>query len=151
MKLYLVRHGSYTPAGVGTTCPLNPEGKAEITRLAKTLSTLGLCIPTIFHSGQLRAIETANILAAAVNDGQSSFFDGLDPTAPLRPILQLINQQTADLMLVSHLPLIANLTDHLVAMESEISIVDYQPGTLVCLSNDSGQWRILWALNSAMY
>ena len=150
MKLYLVRHGIYVPMDVSMTCPLSPEGRAEIYRLASFFSKLRLKVPNIFHSSKLRAIQTAEILANAVSDGRCEFLEGLEPNDPIPPMLKIINARTEDLMLVGHLPYIAKLTDRILAVDEDITLVDYQPGTTVCLSNDSGQWSINWILNSTL-
>lgn len=151
MKLYLVRHGSYTSMDVIMTCPLSPEGHAEITRLASYFSKMRLDISTIFHSSKVRAIQTAKILAGAVNSEHCEFLEGLEPNDPIQPILKMINLRTEDLMLVGHLPFIGKLTDQLLGIDENITLVDYQPGTAVCLSNDNGQWSINWVLTSTMY
>jgi phosphohistidine phosphatase len=151
MNLYLVRHGRYTPLDVSMSCPLSLEGRAEISRLAHYFSTLRLKVPAIFHSAKLRAKQTAEIVKGAMDDAQCEFLEGLEPNDAIQPMLKLINSRVDDLMLVGHLPFIARLTDQLLSVDDELNLVDYQPGTAVCLSNDSGQWCIQWVLRSSIY
>jgi broad specificity phosphatase PhoE len=67
MRLYLIRHGrtdwndERKIMGVGPV-PLNDEGRSTVRRLAETLSADG--IPVIYTSTVVRAMETAEILAA---------------------------------------------------------------------------------------
>jgi broad specificity phosphatase PhoE len=67
MRLYLIRHGrtdwndERKIMGVGPV-PLNDEGRRTVRRLAEVLSADG--IPVIYTSTVMRAMETAEILAA---------------------------------------------------------------------------------------
>lgn len=142
MKLYLVRHGSYSAPNT----LLNAEGVADISRLANHLGKLNLSVSTIFHSSKPRAQQTAKIIADAINRGQCEQLEGLEPSAPTLPILKMINSQTKDLMLVSHLPFLGKLTAQLFFLDADTSLIDYQPGTLACFSNDTGLWNINWVL-----
>ena len=151
MNLYLVRHGCYAPLDVSMSCPLSLEGRADISRLAHFFSTMRLKVPTIFHSTKLRAKQTAEIVKGALGVAHCEFLEGLEPNDPIQPMLKLINSRGDDLMLVGHLPFIAKLTDQLLSVSDELNVVDYQPGTAVCLSNDSGQWCIHWVLRSSIY
>jgi len=151
MNLYLVRHGSYTSEDVNISSPLSAEGKADIARLASYFSKIELSIPTLYHSTKLRAQQTAKILADALNQGQCQLLEGLEPNAPIQPILKMINTQTEDLMLVGHLPFLAKLTAKLLSLDEDTPLIDYQPGSAACLSNNNGLWTISWVLNPTMY
>jgi phosphohistidine phosphatase len=151
MKLYLVRHGRYVPIDVSMSCPLSLEGQAEIKRLASYLVKLKLRVPKVYHSTKLRAQQTAKILADSVNEGQCDLLEGLEPNDRTLPILQKINTWSHDTMLVGHLPFVGILTRELLAVGNEIDLVNYEPGTIVCLANENGEWKIDWVLNSSMY
>ncbi len=50
-------------------------------------------------------------------------------------------------MLVGHLPFMAKLAALLVAGDAEAALLDYRPGSVLCLErDDSGSWRIAWML-----
>ncbi len=151
MKLYLVRHGSYTSMDVNISCPLSAEGKADISRLAAYFEKIELSVPAIHHSTKLRAQQTAKILAEVLNKGEAELIEGLEPNDPTQPILKMINTQTEDLMLVGHLPFLAKLSSQLLSIDEDTLLIDFQPGTAVCFSNDTGTWTINWVLNPAMY
>jgi phosphohistidine phosphatase len=151
LKLYLVRHGRYVPIDVSMSCPLSLEGQADIKRLASYLAKLKLRVPQVYHSTKLRAQQTAKILADTVNNGQCDLLEGLEPNDRTLPILQKIKTWSDDTMLVGHLPFVGILTSELVAAENETALINYEPGTIVCLANDNGEWKIDWVLNPSMY
>lgn len=72
MKIYLVRHGE-TEWNVKkkiqgkTDIPLNETGLRQAQKLARELADENLSIDHIYHSPQLRAAETAQIIAEALH------------------------------------------------------------------------------------
>ena len=61
MKIYLARHGE---AELLDTDPgLSDRGKQQATELAQMLKAKTISIPTIYHSGKQRTLETAEIIA----------------------------------------------------------------------------------------
>ncbi len=151
MKLYLIRHGQYVPIDVSMTCPLSFDGEADIKRLATHLSRIRVKVPHIFHSSKTRARQTAEILAAQLQNDSCALLDGLEPDAPIEPIINKISTCTEDIMLVGHLPFIGKLTSQLLVSDHSFNLVDYQPGTAVCLAHEGGQWHIKWALTPGTY
>ena len=50
-------------------------------------------------------------------------------------------------MLVGHLPFMAKLVSMLVTGKEQPIIVNYQPGTVVCVArDDEGCWQVEWML-----
>lgn len=151
LKLYLVRHGQYVPIDISMTCPLSLEGEAEIKRLASHLSRIRLKVPQIYHSSKCRARQTAEILADQLKSGQCEYLEGLEPNDPILPMIRNIRSRSEDIMLVGHLPFIGKLTNQLITAQEDISLIDYQPGTVVCLHFENDQWLIEWVLVPGMY
>ena len=60
--LILVRHGTAQDSNVNIDRPLTDEGINEIEQVAKRLSSEKLSISQIYHSGILRAMQTAEII-----------------------------------------------------------------------------------------
>jgi phosphohistidine phosphatase len=150
LKLYLIRHGKYIPMDVNMTCPLSQEGEDEISRLARFFSESELKVSHIFHSSKVRARQTAEILAAVLNDCQCGFHEGLEPNDPVIPIISTIQSFSEDVMLVGHLPFMDILINELLAVEERLSLIDFHPGTIVCLLNENDQWKISWVLTPAV-
>lgn len=151
MKLYLVRHGKAVAMDASMSRPLSDEGKQEITRVARHLETIKLRVPRILHSSLLRAEQTAKILADVVNEGRCELFEGLMPDDSTRAMMKTINQWTEDVMLVGHLPFMGILASQLAAGDDAVTVVDFEPGTIVCLSNDNGEWKINWVIKPSIF
>jgi len=151
MKLYLVRHGQYVPMDISMVCPLSFEGEAEIKRLASYLSRIRIKIPTIFHSSKTRARQTAEILANQLKSGRCEYLEGLEPNDYIMPMISTIQSWSEDILLVGHLPFIGKLTNQLITTQEDNCLIDYQPGTAVCLHCEHNQWMIEWVLTPGLY
>ncbi|MEO8402723.1 MAG: phosphohistidine phosphatase SixA [Gammaproteobacteria bacterium] len=145
MKLYLARHGEYQTENLNSLTPL---GKQHIMRMASFLKPLNIKLSTIFHSGKLRAQQTAELLADAFHcDGQPVARNGIDPTDEIPAIYDEISHWDEDTLLVGHLPFMGKLTSKLITGDENHDIVMFYPGTLVCLEKTgSGYWSIDWVI-----
>jgi len=70
MKVYLVRHGQAVAPQVDSSQPLSDEGRNEIQHIARTLKNMNVTVHSVYHSGKLRAEESAMILAEALGAGK---------------------------------------------------------------------------------
>jgi len=62
MKLFLIRHGNATNKAFSIGKPLSDMGIAEVQVLAKNIKKTDFLVEQIFHSGKLRAEQTAEII-----------------------------------------------------------------------------------------
>lgn len=149
MKLYCVRHGEAESSEINSRRPLTQEGQKGITKLADYLAALGLHISSIMHSNKLRAIQTASIIAEKIGvDNVTECPTLLDENAKTEAVVALINASKEDIMLVGHLPFMYKLVDALIiGNEDYYPIVNFVPGTVVCLDFDENQWMINWIIN----
>jgi phosphohistidine phosphatase len=67
MKVYFVRHGEAVSSGVDPQRPLSEQGRADIRKIASFIKPLGITVEHVWHSGKLRAAQTAEILAESVS------------------------------------------------------------------------------------
>ena len=148
MKLYLVQHGEAAPKEIDPERPLTQQGQEDIGRIAAALAQAEIGATRILHSGKLRARQTADILGTAIAPGiEAAVIDHINPLDdPAK-----FNWQKAsggeDTILVGHLPFMAKLAAQLVTGNTEQALVEYRPGSVVCIeSDDSGNWRIAWML-----
>src|SRR5438094_8900883 len=101
MEFYLVRHGEAVSENQDRERPLTQAGRQDVEQVARVASARNVQVSVIFHSGILRAKETAEILAAHLHPVMGvSQIDGLLPQAD--PMLAKAEMQTAQqsLMLV---------------------------------------------------
>jgi phosphohistidine phosphatase len=148
VKLYLVRHGIALEAHVDSQRPLSEQGKIEIIRLANFLSPFGVLVSHVYHSTQLRAQQTAILLAATIAPGQEiATLEGLESDSSVELFYEQIGGWADDTLVVSHLPFVGELLAKLLGMRQNLSIVSWQPGTMVCLERTAlERWLISWIL-----
>jgi len=146
MKVYLVRHGDAVSSGVDPQRPLSEQGRADILKIASFIRSLGISVEHVWHSGKLRAAQTAKILAGVVDvERNCSARDGLEPNDDVTAIADELEAYDTDLMIVGHLPFLAYLTSLLLAGRETADIVAFDAGAIACLSRrDPGQWQINW-------
>lgn len=148
MKIYLVQHGESAPKDVIPDRPLTQAGQEDVRHIAAALGRAEVKVDRLIHSGKLRALQTAEILAAEVAPGLEPGIS--DQINPLDEPAGFDWQGTCagnDTMLVGHLPFMAKLVSYLVTGAENQTLVAYQPGSIVCLeSDDDGGWQIDWML-----
>lgn len=141
MKLYLLQHGECEPESVDPDRPLTIKGRSDIERLKR----LKISVSKIYHSGKLRAQQSAEIIAQEKAIEQR---DGLKPNDPIDSIVQEIEQFESDLMIVGHLPQLDKLVSYLLVGDENKSIVSFVPGTLLGLEYFEDNWSMVYMLPS---
>ena len=150
MEFYLVRHGEAVSQAVNGERPLTPDGRRDVERLGRAAAQRGIQPSQIFHSGLLRAQQTAEILSENLGP-----VEGVRELAGLRPdddpviAKAELESSTVSLMLVGHLPHISRLASFLVAGNAEQALVQFAPATVLGLSYENHRWKILWKLTPA--
>jgi phosphohistidine phosphatase len=137
VRLYLVHHAEALGSDLDPQQPLSAFGRHQAASLASRAHALGARPALIWHSGKLRARQTAEAMLAACNP-----FATLRMTKGLRPedrpdlIVVAIEDVDDDLMIVSHAPLLLLLTDRLgiptaVPLNGMIAMSRIAPGRYV--------------------
>jgi phosphohistidine phosphatase len=146
MKLYLVQHGDAAPGETDAARPLTQKGRQDVQRLGAFLARKGVSVSRIFHSGKLRAQQTAEAIASQLPaSAPVEAREGLNPKDPARAATQLLVHSGDDTMVVGHLPLLGKLVSRLVTGNKEPALVTFVPGTVVCLERgESGSWTVAW-------
>ena len=148
MRLYLVRHGQAKDEKEDPNRPLTDKGMQDVRKVAQFSKPLNIHVQRILHSGKLRAAQTAEIIAEAVQSDEGVVqHEGLNPNDPIEPILQDIERMSAELMLVGHLPFLNKLLAKLVIDDESVEIVAFQSAGMVCLEKSpEGIWKIAWMI-----
>jgi len=147
MQLYLVQHGEALAKNVDPDRALSEAGRKDVQRLASFLAGK-VRVARVLHSGKTRARQTAEILAAEVAPKLSvEQFCGLSPNDHVEPFVQHVEEWGEDLLVVGHLPFMAKLVARLATGSGEKSVVDYRPGSIVCLETGEGSdWQVQWMI-----
>lgn len=148
MRIYLVQHAKAKSEEEDPKRPLSEEGVQDLERMVKILGPLGLRVSVIYHSGKLRAKQTAEALSGAVSSSH-----GVQEASDLAPLddpsvwAEKLRSLSSDLMLVGHLPHLAKLVGLLLTGDPERQPLRFTQGGIACLERDaSGRWTLLWAL-----
>ncbi len=150
MKLYLIQHGEAKPEAEDPERSLTRRGEEEARRVAMAAKRLGLHPSKICHSGKLRAKQTANLFAEALNRPAEAA-QGLSPNDDVRPWRARISEGSDDLMLVGHLPFLEKLVSLLISGDENKRLVFFRYSVIVCLDQreDKG-WGVRWILTPEM-
>ncbi len=152
MKLYLVQHGEACTKEVDPDRPLTKQGREDIERLAAFLKQVGIQVSRVIHSGKLRAMQTADGLAKIIAAGSELEVSGcINPNDEASVFSKQIDAWSDDVLVVGHLPFMANLVSYLAVEEQSKLAVAYRPGTIVCLERtNTAQWQINWMLRPSL-
>src|SRR5437870_1173810 len=105
MRLYLVHHAEAVGPQVDAQRPLSPHGRVQADRLAAGARAAGAVPAAIFHSGKLRARQTAEAFYRHCNPlADFKMIRGLLPEDPPQYVRDLVTGEPRDLMLVGHMP-----------------------------------------------
>jgi phosphohistidine phosphatase len=146
MKLYLTRHGEAVAAEINSERPLSQLGQQQVKWIGAQLHARGIVVDKIYHSGIVRARQTAELLAPQVQAGSISQLSGLRPEDPVEPMEIAIADWTQPVMLVGHLPYMAYLLDTLTLHSAAVM---FNPATVVCLAPAGRAWTVEWVLHPA--
>jgi phosphohistidine phosphatase len=145
--LLLVHHGDAVPSGVDPMRPLSSAGRDAAERLALAVSTRGVKPAAVWHSGKLRARQTAELFWRACNPLASfSAQRGLQPDDPPNWIRDQIAGDTRSILIVGHMPHLPRLLAALLGEPEGSPRAAFPAHGCVALEADEGRWRELWKL-----
>jgi phosphohistidine phosphatase len=149
MRLILVQHGEAVPEGVDPARPLTERGREDVKQLAAFLGGAGVRVARVVHSGKLRAQDSATILTPAIGaDATVVMEKRLSPSDSPVYLCETANTWHEDTLVVGHQPFMSRLTSRLVLGVEQPVIVDFTPGTAVCLARRpvTRAWFLAWVL-----
>jgi len=128
MLVYLFRHGDAVPAEVDPKRPLSARGRNEVEGTARELMAEGAKIAEIWHSGKLRAQQTAQIIARDLGVKVILEKKGLKPDDDPATIADLLRQTDKTILIAGHLPFIPKLA---FLLQPELGRVELETGGVV--------------------
>ena len=149
MKLYLVQHAEPKRKEEDPSRPLSEKGWEDIRKMAKYAEKyLRIQVNQIFHSGKLRAKQTAEILAEHLHPAKVVMTaQGLEPLADPKVWKNRLDKTIENVMMVGHLPHLDKLSSSLLTGSEGKEVVAFRMGGIVCLERDeSGRWTVQWAI-----
>ena len=140
-RLYLVQHGQAETTTDYLDRPLSEVGRATTDHVAAWAARHGLRVNEIWHSGRLRAKQTADIFAQRLCTSSGAVArDGMNPHDDVRAFGEKLIDAPDSLMIVGHLPFLSRLVGLLVAGDPEMIVVRFSNSGIVGLDFDGGHW-----------
>ena len=147
MKLFLVHHGDAVGPDVDARRPLSQHGRLAVERLAAQAAARGAKPVVVWHSGKLRAKQTAEAFWRECNAlAEFSATRDLQPDDPPEWIRDRLRGEPRDILLAGHYPHMPRL----LALLSSDADRFPQHGVVALESQDEGEtWKELWRLENA--
>jgi phosphohistidine phosphatase len=144
--LYLVHHGDAVGPDVDPRRPLSEQGREHVASLASEAAARGARPDVVWHSGKLRARQTAEAFWRACNAlAAFSATRDLQPEDPPEWIRDRLRAETRDILIAGHYPHLPRLFTILTAPEVRPSFP--QHGLVAMQTDDEGKsWKELWRI-----
>ena len=148
MDIYLMQHGEALPAELDPSRSLSEVGQRSVEVVSRHAAACGVRVDRIVHSGKLRAVESALILARALGCSDVGHVDGLSPGADVEPAMAALIDQSeiGSLAIVGHLPFLDRLAALLVTGDPGTHVVAFRNAGLVKLVPAERGFAVAWAI-----
>jgi phosphohistidine phosphatase len=144
--IYLVHHADAVPASVDPQRPLSGLGRAHADLLASRAAGRDVRPDVIWHSGKLRARQTAEAFWRVCNPlAELSAIRGMQPADPPSWIRDQVVREPRVVMLVGHMPHLPRLLTLLVTGKEE-QLLEFPLHGLVAIDVENGIGKELWRL-----
>lgn len=148
-RIYLAQHGLAVDKTENPERPLSEAGIQQSEAIAKHLHATGVSVSQIFHSGKLRARQTAEIFASTLNINTLSTSDQLSPNDDVTQTTSLLDIDNA--LYIGHLPHLEKLVSFLITGDTETNIIKFQNSAVACLEKANDEFSIKWYLTPALF
>ena len=145
-RVYLVQHGLAVDKTEDPERPLSKAGIQQTSMMADTLLRAEVPVSSIFHSGKLRALQTAEIIANTLGVPDISCADGMSPNDDVTLLAQ--NLKVNNALYVGHLPQLDKLVTHLVTGNVNDELIKFKNSGVLCLSKQKKHFLINWYLTT---
>lgn len=140
--LFLLHHAEAVEAAVDPQRPLSPAGREHAERLASRARAQGVKPAAIWHSGKLRARQTAEPFWRLCNPlADFSAARGLQPGDPPEWIKETLELDSRDLLVAGHMPHLDRLLE---LLRGSAGGHPFPLHGLVALERSAERWVEVW-------
>lgn len=146
MRAYLVHHGEAVTPDVDVRLPLSTAGLAHVEAIAADAASRGAKPAVVWHSGKLRAKQTAEAFWRACNPLAT-----LSATRDVQPadrpmwMRDRLRHESNDILIVGHFPHLPRLLSLLLSGTEDGVIAFPRHGVVAIETADEGEtWREVW-------
>ena len=125
---------------------MSAVGQQAVARAAADAAVRGARPAVVWHSGKLRARQTADAFWRACNAlAELSATRDLQPADPPEWIRDRLRGESRDILIAGHLPHLSRLLTLLLAGREETAAGFPQHGVVALVTDDAGEtWKELW-------
>ena len=146
--VFLVHHADAVAGNIDHMRPLSPKGLAQAEEVAKLLAERGAKPAVIWHSGKLRARQTAEACWRALNPfAQFSAARGLQPDDDPDTIAVALAAEKRDVLIASHMPFLPTLLHRLTTGRRDRMSAPFPMNGAVALERANDLWIERWRVN----
>ena len=150
MRLFLAHHAEAVGPEIDTRRPLSARGEAQAERAAIEAAARGARPAVVWHSGKLRARQTAQAFWRACNAlAEFSATRDLQPEDPPSWMRDRLRGESRDILIAGHFPHLPRLLSLLLTGDENAPVPFTQHGVVALETDDEGQtWREMWRVES---
>ena len=142
LTVYFVQHGIALSKDVDETRPLSNAGAEEVQRVASTLKKNNVDICKIYHSGKLRALQTASIFSQVLDVKVIDELKGLNPNDEPEKLIEQITEDAV--MYIGHLPNLNKVVSTLLTNNINNNIINFQNSAVACVEINDNENHMNW-------
>jgi phosphohistidine phosphatase len=147
MALYVVHHADAVGPDIDPMRPLSAAGRDAAERLADAVARRGAWPDVVWHSGKLRARQTAELFWRACNPlAAFAAARGLQPDDPPGWMRDQLALEPRSVLLVGHMPHLSRLLGALRVNGDEAP--GFPLHGCVALERDGDRWKEVWRLGA---
>jgi phosphohistidine phosphatase len=143
-QIYFAQHGLALDKLENPDRPLSADGISQTQAVANQLKSSAVLISHIFHSGKLRAQQTAEIFSAVLTTATPTSHHAMSPMDDCEILISSLNTNHA--LYIGHLPHLDKVVSSLVTKNDTSQILQFKNSGVICLKNDNGNYSICWYL-----
>jgi phosphohistidine phosphatase len=153
VRLFLVHHGDAVGPDVDPQRPLSEKGRQAVLRAAAEAAARGAKPGVVWHSGKLRARQTADAFWRACNPfADFAATKDLQPDDPPDWIRDRLRGESRDILIAGHFHHLPRLLTLLLSGRDDSSVAFPQHGVVALSSDDGGEtWREEWRIEQGEF
>jgi phosphohistidine phosphatase len=154
VNLFLVHHGEAVLPDVDARRPLSPQGHLAVAHAAAEAAARGARPDVVWHSGKLRARQTAEVFWRTCNAlAEFAATRDLQPEDPPGRFRDRLRGEARDVLIAGHFPHLPKLLALLIGPSGSSghspSTESFPPHGVVALTSDDGRtWREVWRIEA---
>ena len=148
MRLFLIHHGEALGPEIDPRRPLSPRGREQAERVAADAASRGARPDAVWHSGKLRAKQTAEVFRRACNPlAEFAAIRDVQPDDPAQWIRDRLRAETRDIAIAGHFTHLPRLIGLLLGGAEDFP----SHGAVALATDDEGEtWRELWRIQAEL-